>query len=424
MTFSCCSHSLSVAGNCGHLLLSSSHWQEKCSGCGGWTTVDKGSRHHRCPQCERVRRHPPGLSSPSPLSFLSSTPSLPPPPLFDRPPGCLDQLTLVQRSAIVTLYLYGRDRSEIARLIPCHVNTVGHWIRAWQQRRDLSDAERSGRPRITTAETDESIVDFAEEKKFTTPHDIRMQMELDLSDRTIRRRLDEGGLHGRVARSEPHYRPDDIKRRLSFARGFSWMTEAHWELIIFSDETHFDRFGHGRPWVQRPEGEAFDPQYMTQRTENFESVGLWACFCARGIGQAEIYVGEYKSKQYCSMLQANLLDTANHFYVQDGHRDPWQLLQDNAPQHSSYFTSVWLHNHGVSVLEFPPYSPDLNPIENLFHVLKQRVFAHFPHTAAEVEAAITAEWEHLPPSLLLTLAHSMPARLKAVIENEGHMTKY
>jgi transposase len=326
----------------------------------------------------------------------------------------------VQRAAIVTLWLNDVDRNTIAQRIPCHLNTVGHWIQAWQQRRDLADAERSGRPRITTESTDRRIEEFAEEKKFTTPREIQNELELDVSARTIRRRLDEVGLYGRVARTEHDYTELDLRRRIAFAEGYKHWSEADWERVIFSDETHFDRFGHGHPWVQRPIGMAFDSAYLAHGTQQFESVGLWACFCAKGIGQAEIYVGEYKSEQYCSMLYANLLATARAFYP----RQHWYLLHDNAPQHSSLHTAIWLHNHGVTVIDFPPYSPDLNPIENLFFTLKQRVYAHFPHTAADIEAALHVEWEALPTDLLRTLAHSMPARLNAAINNKGHKTKY
>ena len=373
-----------------------------------------------CPACKHARYHPPSIPLPTSPPPSPSPPPPPPPTLFDRPPGCIDQLTPVQRAAIVAFWLDGQARQEIARKIPCHLHTVGHWIRAWQQRRDWSDAERSGGPRCTSEQTEQRIQDFAEEKKFTTPRDIKNELELDVSARTIRRRLDEVGLLGRVARIEHPYTDLDLRRRLAFAEGYIHWSETDWERVIFSDETHFDRFGHGRQWVQRPVGAAFDPQYFAHDTQNVESVGLWACFCAKGIGQAEIYVGEYKSEQYCSMLHANLLATARCFYP----RQHWYMLHDNAPQHTSRFTSTWLHNHGVTVIDFPPYSPDLNPIENLFHTLHQRVYSHFPHTATDIEAALDAEWEHLPPSLLLTLAHSMPARLKACIENKGHKVKY
>jgi hypothetical protein len=318
------------------------------------------------------------------------------------------------------MWLEGQERQTIAHKIPCNLNTVGHWIRAWQQRHDLFDSDRSGRPRITSERTDVRIEEYADEKKFTTPREIKNELELDVSARTIRRRLDEVGLYGRVARVERDFTELELKKRIAFAEGFAHWTETDWEKVIFSDETHFDRFGHGRQWVQRPYASAFESPYLNHAPRITESIGLWACFCARGIGQAEIYVGEYDSQRYCSMLYANLLATARAFYP----RQAWHLLHDNAPQHSSLHTAIWLHNHGVSVLEFPPYSPDLNPIENLFFTLKQRVYSHFPHTAEEVEATIKVEWEAMPQDILIKLTHSMPARLKAVIASKGHIIKY
>jgi len=94
-----------------------------------------------------------------------------------------------------------------------------------------------------------------------------------------------------------------------------------------------------------------------------DRVSLWGCFCARGIGQAEIFVGEFDTVKYVDILQHNLIQTALHFYP----NEVWWFQQDNAPQHTSNLAKRWFHNHGVHLIDFPPYSPDLNPIENLFH---------------------------------------------------------
>src|SRR5271163_4088598 len=44
--------------------------------------------------------------------------------------------------------------------------------------------------------------------------------------------------------------------------------------------------------------------------------------------------------------------------------EEWWLLQDNAPSHKARIVQDWLFNHGVKLLDFPPYSPDLNALEN------------------------------------------------------------
>ena len=331
-----------------------------------------------------------------------------------------DRLTTEERAAIVALDKLHISRSDIAATIPCNPKTVTRWTHRWRDEHSLQDAERSGRPRCTDDDTDASIVDLAEEKKFVTPKQITAELGLECSARTTRRRLDEAGLHGRVARSEYPFDESDIRRRLAFAEGYAGWSTADWERVIFSDETHIEVYGRSRVWVQRPETAAFDPDYITNRMVHSDRVSLWGCFCARGIGQAEIFVGEFDAAKYVDILQHSLIQTALHFYP----REPWYFQQDNAPQHTSRLVRRWFHNHGVTLLDFPPYSPDLNPIENLWGILKPRVEAHLAREISEVEQVLREEWEGLDTALLASLAHSMPARCAAVVASRGHRAPY
>jgi len=70
----------------------------------------------------------------------------------------------------------------------------------------------------------------------------------------------------------------------------------------------------------------------------------------------------------------HLLESAELHYEHDP-PELWRLLQDNDPKHKSVLVQTWLFNHGISTIEFPPYSPDLNPIENLWNDLARRVEA-------------------------------------------------
>lgn len=309
---------------------------------------------------------------------------------------------------------------NIAHQIPCSEKTVSLWVHRWEELHDVADAERSGRPRCTTSEEDDVIMHEAQDAIKTTPRQIKRKLQLDVSSRTIRRRLDEVGLYGRVARSEYPFGESDIRRRLSFAQGYGGWTKEEWGRVIFSDETHVEVWGRTRVWVQRPAGAAFDPKYFSQRMPHSERVSLWGCFCARGVGQAEIFVGEFNAARYVDILQHNLLQTALHFYPQE----PWWFQQDNAPQHTSQAARTWFHNHGVNLLDFPPYSPDLNPIENLWAVLKSRVEARLARTTDEVEHILKEEWEALDNTLLASLAHSMPQRCAQVVQHQGHKASY
>ena len=390
-----------------------------CAHCHKWNA--KQHKHGiMCVDChneqQRLRSLPPLPLSPPP----APSPSCPALGLFGRPNGCIDQLTEVERAAIFTLHQIGWKGQDIAQAIHCSEQTVSLWVNRWRDERSVSDAERSGRPRCTDEETDVAMEEYADEKKRTVPKEIKKELQLECSSRTVRRRLDEVNLLGRVGRREYVFDERDIQRRLSFAEGYANWSMADWDRVIFSDETHIEVYGRSRVWVQRPPGHAFDPEYMVEHVPHSERVSLWGCFCARGVGQAEIFVGEFNAARYVDILQHNLLQTALHFYPHEA----WWFQQDNAPQHTSRLAHRWFHNNGVNLLDFPPYSPDLNPIENLWGILKARVETHLARTTEEVERVLKKEWEALNTELLSSLAHSMPTHCAAVVANRGHKASY
>ena len=75
-------------------------------------------------------------------------------------------------------------------------------------------------------------------------------------------------------------------------------------------------------------------------------------------------------------------------------------------------------------MDFPPSSPDLNPIENLWSTMARAVERHQCETVEELQDVIAAEWDKVDKRLMLKLAHSMPKRCEAVIDAQGWHTKY
>ena len=98
----------------------------------------------------------------------------PPLSMFGRPTGCIDQLTTVERAAIVTLHGMGWTGRDIAQELHCSehtVITVG--ALGGRRHRSLEDAERSGRPRCTTDDTDQDIMLHSDAHVNDIPKDIR-----------------------------------------------------------------------------------------------------------------------------------------------------------------------------------------------------------------------------------------------------------
>jgi transposase len=124
--------------------------------------------------------------------------------------------------------------------------------------------------------------------------------------------------------------------------------------------------------------------------------------------------GGYSSQSYINTLREGLLP----------HYRPSQLfMHDNARIHTSRAVRSFLRDHHINAINWPAYSPDLNPIERLWWALKKRMYKYYPQynnfSIAEEEwegfcEALKECWRSIPRRLIKQLIESMPRRIVAV----------
>jgi transposase len=327
--------------------------------------MKEGERHHLCTACYKEYRHPSSSSTTSTSSIPSSTITTPV-SLFSPPSPSHSHLSIEQRWTIILLHKQGVTIENILQQTSTSLPTIRHWINHYKNHHDVNDEPRSGCKRKTPSSIDETIINEARETKFTTPRRIKRKLGLDVSSRTIDRRLIEVGLYGRVAQHKKKFTEEEKTERLSFAEGYKHWTTNDWMKVMFADEKIFWGKGFwGRVFVRRPKGEALNPEYCIDQYPHPEKVNVWACFCGKGVGYCYIFNENMNSQLLQGILGTHLVESAElHFDV--AHAEPWWFLQDNDPKHKSVLVRTWLFNHGIQCIDFPPYSPDLNPIENLW----------------------------------------------------------
>ncbi len=375
----------------------------------------------KCNNCHNQQhRHPAAASA---TAVPPPSPS-PPPPLFPSHAGSHSRLSLLRRAAIVILDKQGVSRTEIARQVGASAPSVRHWVSHDDEKEQLAEEHRSGGLRCTDEATDTAIVGAAYVETFCTPRGLKRKYQFEPSARTIDRRLREANLFGRVARHKKRLTAEEKRARLSFAEGYLHMTVEDWMKIMFADEKKFKGEGFmGQVWVRRPKGEADNPAYQVQKFPHPVKLNVWGCFCGRGLGYCYIFNENMNGKMLKKILGTHLKESAELHFEQDP-PELWRLLQDNDPKHKSVLVRNWLFTNGIGLLEFPPYSPDLNPIENLWNDLARRVEARPASTLEELQDVIADEWERTSPAYLRKLARSMPKRCQAVIDAKGDHTKY
>ena len=101
-------------------------------------------------------------------------------------------------------------------------------------------------------------------------------------------------------------------------------------------------------------------------------------------------------------------------------------MQDNAPSLSARDTKAELSRRGINLLPWPPFSPDLNPIEHVWDSMKDNMQEKYPELEGRsrmpcerLRQIVVEAWESISFGYLLHLIESMPNRCQAVIEARG-----
>ena len=103
-------------------------------------------------------------------------------------------------------------------------------------------------------------------------------------------------------------------------------------------------------------------------------------------------------------------------------------MQDGAPGHRAAGTREDLENRKIEVIQWPPFSPDLNPIESCWNWMKDYIEDKYgleeKPTYTRLKSYVEEAWQELPESYLKDLINQMPERCEAVIKANGMHTKY
>ncbi len=138
---------------------------------------------------------------------------------------------------------------------------------------------------------------------------------------------------------------------------------------------------------------------------------VWGCFAASGPGWLAIIDGTMNSAFYQKILKENVRPSVCDLKL----KRTWVMQQDNDPKHTSKSTSEWLKKKQIKVLEWPSQNPDLNPIEMMWHDLKQSIHTRKPSNVAELKQFCKEEWAEIPPQRCERLIASYHKCLIAVV---------
>ncbi len=230
----------------------------------------------------------------------------------------------------------------------------------------------------------------------------------------------------KASRATTHRRVKDFgyscrQRRLTWAKEKKNWTVAQWSKVLFSDESKVCiSFGNQGPTDWRKGGEAHSPSFLKSSVRFPQSLMIWGAMSSAGVGPLCFLKTNVTAPVYQDILEQFMLPSADQLFK----GTDFIFQQDLAPAHTAKSTKSWLNEHGVGVLDWPANSPDLNPIENLWGIVKRKMRNKRPKNADELKATVKETWASIPPQQCHKLITSTPRRIKAVIKAKGAPTKY
>lgn len=193
-----------------------------------------------------------------------------------------------------------------------------------------------------------------------------------------------------------------------------------WHNVLWTDESSFQFEGSfGKTYMHLSKGSKHKAVQPLNRFGG-GSVMFWGCVSYNGFGDLVPIQDTLNQAGYLDILNDHAFTSAPRLFPNEN----WILQHDNAPCHKAWLPTTFLNRVGQDVLPWPPQSPDLNIIENVWAFIKRQRSIQMGRKREETIDEIINIWNSLEIEFVRNLIASIPARLQAVIDAEGNLSGY
>ena len=240
---------------------------------------------------------------------------------------------------------------------------------------------------------------------------------INASDKTMTKYLHLAGLSYSDRTRMLYLSKKQAENRQKWCRDHKTCELEFWRKVVWTDETMIvlpSGKNNKKAWIDSNSKRRM-PNLKVEDKQSTPKVMFWGCFSVDGPGPLLAVDEVLDAKGYVELLREHVLP---YIRILGG---PVIFQQDNAPIHKARIAMEFFRENGIELLEWPPNSPDLSPIENLWSLLKHRLSetSPIPANKADLKTTVLAIWNSLQPNECSNLALHLPQRIKKCLANKG-----
>lgn len=245
------------------------------------------------------------------------------------------------------------------------------------------------------------------------------QLELNVSNNTVQRCLRRIGLkYRRISKSIQLIKRHKVER-ITYAT--QWLlNKMDWSRVVFTDEKRFSLDGPDNWCSYTSKGMV---NLRCRRQMGGSGIMVWGMMTSTGELFVRRLFGKQRSKEYKELLTSFAVPL-----IKQRFRNNYVLQQDNCPIHVSMEMKNYFQNNGITTLEWPARSPDLNIIENMWKAISDKVYDGKQYqnnnTLTYSLLNVVKEFNDSKKDFIKGLFDSIPSRLVEVLKLKGAITKY
>ena len=232
------------------------------------------------------------------------------------------------------------------------------------------------------------------------------------------------GFRNHIAPKKPYLNQAHIANRLVFVHKYLHWSEQDWSKVIWINESSFE-LGKNSQLIQiwhrvnkKFAKSCLAPTFKSGQT----SIMVWGAFTV--FDKCPLVIMPPKERTVTHFVKNVSERGLRRFYSIHDQPHEFTLMEDGAPVHQSKLSKNWREAQCIKKLDWPSNSPNLNPIGNLWKILKD-LFHHYnkPSNKLELILTIQAIWNAIYLQQLQRLISSMPDRMQAMISAKRGSTR-